>query len=51
MQHHFVRDKVSEGVVELQYTETESQVADGLIKALDKIKFERFRKAIRLEQA
>jgi hypothetical protein len=51
MQHHFVRDKVSEGVVELQYTETESQVADGLTKALDKIKFERFRKAIGLEQA
>ena len=51
IQHHFVRDKVSEGAIELQYIETESQVADGLTKALDKIKFERFRKAIGLEQA
>jgi hypothetical protein len=51
IQHHFVRDKVSEGVIELQYIETESQVADGLTKPLDKIKFERFRKAIGLEQS
>jgi len=51
IQHHFVRDKVTEGAVELQYIGTESQVADGLTKALDKIKFERFRKAIGLEQS
>lgn len=51
IQHHFVGDKVSEGAVELQYIETESQVADGLTKPSDKIKFQRFRKAIGLEQA
>jgi len=51
IQHHFVRDKVSEGAVELQYIETENQVADGLTKPLDKIKFQRFREAIGLEQA
>jgi hypothetical protein len=49
MQHHFVREKVSDGTIQLEYVDTENQVADGLAKALDKIKFERFRKAIGLE--
>ena len=49
IQHHFVQDKVSEGTVELQYIKTENQVANGLIKPLDKIKFKKFRKAIGLE--
>jgi hypothetical protein len=49
MQHHFVREKVSDGTIQLEYVDTENQVADGLTKALDKIKFERFRKAIGLE--
>jgi hypothetical protein len=36
-------------VILLATLDTENQVADGLTKALDKIKFERFRKAIGLE--
>ena len=51
IQHHFVREKVNEGVVQLEYIDTERQVADGLTKALDKVRFERFRKAIGLEPA
>ena len=51
IQHHFVREKVNEGAVQLKYVETNDQVADGLTKALDKIKFEKFRKAIGLEEA
>ena len=51
IQHHFIRDKVSERAVELQYIKTENQVADSLTKPLNKIKFKRFRKAIGLEQA
>ena len=51
IQHHFVREKINEGAVQLEYIETEGQVADGLTKALDKIRFERFRKAIGLEPA
>lgn len=51
IQHHFVREKINEGAVQLEYIKTEGQVADGLTKALDKIRFERFRKAIGLEPA
>ena len=51
IQHHFVREKINEGAVQLEYIETEGQVADGLTKALDKVRFERFRKAIGLEPA
>lgn len=51
IQHHFVREKVNEGVIQLEYIETERQVADGLTKALDKVRFERFRAAIGLESA
>ena len=50
IQHHFVQDKVSEGAVKLQYIETENQVADGLTKPLNKIKFKRFKKVIGLKQ-
>ena len=51
IQHHFVREKINEGAVQLEYIKTEGQVADGLTKALDKVRFERFRKAIGLEPA
>jgi hypothetical protein len=51
IQHHFVREKINEGAVQLEYIETERQVADGLTKALDKVRFERFRKAMGLESA
>jgi hypothetical protein len=49
MPNHFVREKVSDGTTQLEYVDTENQVGDGLTKALDKIKFERFRKAIGLD--
>ena len=45
-----MQNKVSEGAIKLQYIKTENQVANGLTKLLDKIKFKRFRKAIRLKQ-
>jgi hypothetical protein len=51
IQHNFVREKVSDGAIQLEYVNTERQVADGLTKALDKGRFERFRKAIGLELA
>lgn len=49
IQHHFVREKVAEGKVELRYIPTAQQVADGLTKALCKDKFLVFRRAIGLE--
>lgn len=49
IQHHFVREKINEGLVQLKYIDTSDQVADGLTKALDKARFERFRRDIGLE--
>jgi hypothetical protein len=44
--HHFQRERVADGTVDLQYTPTETQVADGLTKALCKDKFVAFRMAL-----
>jgi hypothetical protein len=49
IQEHFVREKVQSGEVELQYVPTEKQVADGLTKALPKVPFQAFYKALGLE--
>jgi hypothetical protein len=43
-----VREKVNEGLVQLKYINTNEQVADGLTKALNKARFERFRRDIGL---
>jgi hypothetical protein len=50
IQHHFIRQKVDEGKIELQYVPTAKQVADGLTKALCKDKFLLFRRALGLEE-
>lgn len=46
---HFVREKVADGKVTLEYVPTEEQIADGLTKALSKDKFNTFRRALGLE--
>jgi hypothetical protein len=49
IQHHFVREKVAEGKVDLKYVPTTEQVADGLTKPLCKDKFIAFRQAVGVE--
>ena len=46
--NHFCREKVADKSVVFEYTPTETQVADGLTKALARDKFEAFRNAIGL---
>ena len=46
IQLNWQREQIEKGEVELQYTPTERQVADGMTKALCKDKFVRFRKAL-----
>ena len=48
LQWHYVRERVSDGDVELQYVPTEQQIADGLTKALPKDRFIVFRNALGL---
>ena len=50
IQHHFIREKINEGKIELKYVPTAEQVADGLTKALCKDKFLAFRHALGLEE-
>jgi Reverse transcriptase (RNA-dependent DNA polymerase)/gag-polypeptide of LTR copia-type len=50
IQHHFVREKVASGEVDLQYVPTEEQLADGLTKPLSKEKFFKFRALLGLEK-
>jgi hypothetical protein len=49
IQHHWVREKIADQEVDLQYVETNRQIADGLTKALPKDTFEAFRMALGLE--
>lgn len=49
--HHFVREKVNDGTVDIQFTPTDKQMADGLTKALCLDKFVAFRDALGVEAA
>jgi hypothetical protein len=49
IQHHWVREKIAEQAIDLEYVQTSKQVADGLTKALPKDSFEAFRDALGLE--
>jgi hypothetical protein len=42
VQWHFVREKIQDHTVAVEYLKTEDMVADGLTKALGKTKFESF---------
>lgn len=49
VQHHFIREKVEEEVVELKYCATEDMVADVLTKALARERHEMLARAMGLE--
>lgn len=49
--HHFVREKVNDGTVDIRYVPTDKQLADGLTKALCLDKFVAFRDALGVEAA
>uniref|UniRef100_A0AAV1VGB9 Uncharacterized protein n=1 Tax=Peronospora matthiolae TaxID=2874970 RepID=A0AAV1VGB9_9STRA len=49
IKYHFLRDKVKEGVIELEYMPTEAMIADGLTKALGRTKHAVFLQGLHLE--
>lgn len=50
IQHHWIREKIAAGDIELEYIETTRQIADGFTKPLPKDAFFRFRSALGLEK-
>ena len=46
IKYHYIRDMVQRGAVKLQYVATEEHIADVLIKALARVKFEYFREKL-----
>ena len=42
VKYHYVRDLIDKGILDLIYTPTKEQKADGFTKALDKVKFKEF---------
>ena len=48
VQYHAIRDYVNRGEIQLQYIQTNKMLADGLIKALDQVKFEQMIKRLGL---
>jgi hypothetical protein len=49
IQHHWIREKIQNREIKLEYVETKKQVADGLTKPLPKDAFLLFRSALGLE--
>ena len=49
IKYHFLREKVEEGVIELEYMPTDKMVADGLTKSLGRIKHASFIKGLHLK--
>ena len=49
VQHHFIREKLEDGVITAEYVPTGDQVADVLTKGLAREKHDRFVKGLGLE--
>lgn len=49
IRHHFIRDALDRGDVDVVYIRTEEQVADGLTKPLTKIKLDLHRRTMGLQ--
>ena len=46
VQHHFIREKLEDGVIDLRYCQTQDMVADVVTKALAKDRHETLRRAM-----
>lgn len=46
IKHHFIREQINEGVINLVYIPTNDQLADVLTKGLPRVSFEKFRTGI-----
>ena len=51
IQHHFIRNEVTEGRIDLTYVPTEHMVADGLTKPLTHVKFFSFIRQLHMDSA
>ena len=46
IQHHFVREKITENRIQLKHVFTQNQIIDDFIKSLSRNAFEKFRNAL-----
>jgi len=51
VKYHFIRDLINKNIIELIYINTSDQKADGLTKALDRVKFNKFLNLINLKDS
>lgn len=49
IQHHYIRDEVQQGRINLIYTSTKDMIADGLTKSLSMTKFYAFLQQMRMQ--
>ena len=49
MKHHFIREHVAKGTIDLHYIPTAEMAADGLTKPLAAVKHAEFVKQLRME--
>ena len=49
IQHHYIRDEVQQGRINLTYIPTEDMKADGLTKPLSHVKFHRFLEQLNMQ--
>jgi hypothetical protein len=50
-QYHYVRERVAEGSIQIDYVPTEQMTADGLTRALPRVKFAQFVKQLILRES
>ena len=51
IRHNFIQENVKNGQIQVEYLPTESMIADIFTKPLGRIKFEKFREALRVVPA
>jgi hypothetical protein len=46
---HFTRDKIQDGVIQVEYKSTQEMVADALTKSVNKVKLQEFIKSVNMQ--
>ncbi|KAK2980779.1 hypothetical protein RJ640_009564 [Escallonia rubra] len=50
LKHHFIREAIDKGLIQLEFCKSDDQMADIFTKALPKVKFQKFREALGVQR-